>query len=162
MSIKNVLRMVHDKGMLLLFLMCSATALASYGMALWGQFPACRLCHIQRMIVLCLAGSTGICLCIKNKGYLLRFFSYGIMMLWVIGAVTSLYHVGIQYHLLSMPQFCIVDNASTLDALLMAPHASCNQRTLDIGGIPASVYLFFMFIFGACYTYFLTQKSLDR
>jgi disulfide bond formation protein DsbB len=130
-----------------LFLM-SMTGIGGFALGVflehYGNFPACRLCHVERLILLC-GGITCFLSWIKwptRMGNTLLFLT-GIQ--WIIGGLISLYHTGIQYGLLAVPHFCSVQEGSSLDEFLSRPSASCDQRTLDFLGIPACLYLVIVF-----------------
>ena len=111
-------------------------ALVAYGLESWGKFPACRLCHFQRL-ALALAGLSCALFAVSGSVWI---FSLATLA-WACLFGLSFYHVGVQFHLWSMPEFCQISWASNLDTFMAQPSARCDQRTLEIFGVPASIWL---------------------
>lgn len=111
----------------------------------YGNFPACRLCHVERLLLLS-GGLTCFLSWLIWPSKMGRTFSFLTAIQWMVGAIISLYHTGIQYGLLAVPHFCNVQEASSLDEFLSRPSASCDQRTLDFLGVPACLYLILIFM----------------
>jgi disulfide bond formation protein DsbB len=112
----------------------------------YGNFPACILCHVERWIFLLggvLAFLTWIWRKAKGGVWLCALLS----LVWCVGSGIGFYHAAIQYHFLEKPSFCHVKEVegdsldSQLANFLAEPKASCDQRTLDIFSIPASLYI---------------------
>jgi disulfide bond formation protein DsbB len=114
----------------------SAAALA-YGLEVWGRFPACRLCHFERLTI-AVAGALSGGFALSGRAWIF-FLAWGA---WAGLAGLSFYHVGIQWHWWSMPSFCQLSWAPTVEAFLAQPSARCDQKTLEIFGLPASFWLF--------------------
>ncbi len=118
-----------------------------------GSFPACRLCHMERLLCL-LAGlasasTTWFFLCQGSRAGVSRLLGWCTCAVLLLGGGVALYHVGIQYQLWSAPGFCRLQNADSLADFLSLPSAECQQWTLVIGGIPGSVYVAAGFMVGA-------------
>lgn len=118
----------------------------------YGQFPACQLCHIERWILL-IGGMTSLSAWTwwpQGGGYIAGVLTG---LVWGIGSAVGFYHAGIQYRLFDLPSFCKIQEGATLMDFLSKPSASCEQRSLDIFSIPASLYIGIMLLLcaGLCF-----------
>jgi disulfide bond formation protein DsbB len=124
----------------------------------YGNFPACRLCHIERLFLLS-GGMTCFFSWIWWSHKMGKTFSFLTSIQWVVGSLVSLYHTAIQYGLLAVPHFCNVQEASSLDEFMSRPSASCDQRTLDFLGIPACLYLTVIFMICALFCLLIVREK---
>jgi len=77
--------------------------------------------------------------------------------------VVSTYHVGLQYGWIRPARFCSVNHhASSLDLFLGIPTASCHERTLDIMGLPASLYAMFLSAISTLVCLFSLKKTSKK
>jgi disulfide bond formation protein DsbB len=87
--------------------------------------------------------------------------AYHTLFTWIAASLTGLYHAGVQYHIFPLPSFCAVQNAETLSEFLSMPKISCDQRTLELFSIPASLYLgVFSIILSFLCIHVLRQRSV--
>ena len=117
----------------------------------FGNFPACRLCHIERFIFLVMGGLAGLRLVAKTLEHLVRpittcILSWAVMGTSVMGFLTTLYHSAIQFHLIALPAFCTLPKTGTFEQFMALPSATCDQWTLSFLFLPIPVYLVFLFL----------------
>ncbi len=117
------------------------------GLEYGGQWPACRLCHIERWIFLIMGLFSFCTLMLQRWGQasLCRGFSKMVIGIMVIGACVSAYHTAIQFHLISLPNFCSIPDAGTVERFMALPTATCAQWTMTFLYIPVPLYLIFFF-----------------
>lgn len=145
------------------FMGFSAFAVAHI-LEVYGQWPACRLCHIERKIFLVMGAMallriilTHVCSS-KSWG---KFLGSSITITSVLGAVTAAYHTSIQFHWIGLPTFCRLPEADTFDQFMALPTATCDQWTMTFLSLPAPLYLFFLWTGVAYLTWrFLKEESL--
>ena len=129
----------------------------------YGHFPACILCHTERFLFL-IGGAISFLTWIWRKEILGQLLCIALGLVWSVGSGVGFYHAGIQYHLFDKPSFCHVQEVagdsldSQLANFLAEPSASCDQRTLDIFSIPASLYIGFALLFCVGWTVFCFRK----
>lgn len=129
------------QGLLAIFL-----ALVAYVLE-WGHIvEGCRLCQWERGIILAggllsfLAGWIRFRLLFKGLGWLS-------LPLWIGGMGLGAYHAGIQYHLWKQPAMCSVVDAQTIkEFFAQGSLPACHERTLELFGLPGSVY-----VLGGCF-----------
>lgn len=114
--------------------------IVAQALELYGPFPGCRLCHLERWILLT-GGWFSFLAWVWWPFHFARFMGYFTFLAWIIGSGTGLYHAGIQYGWIPLPSFCKVQDADSLDQFLSMPTITCNQRTLDFFSVPAALYL---------------------
>ena len=106
----------------------------------FGNIDACRMCLVQRgmfLLIGVLSALTGL----MGEGKIHKMLSMVTLVALGVLFFLALYHAGLQYHWIRPARFCSVHHSvMSLDKLLGTPSASCHERTLDIFGIPASVY----------------------
>ena len=120
----------------------------------------CLLCHIERWVLLA-GGIFSLLAGVFWPSLFGLLMAYHILFVWIGGGLTALYHAGVQYHLLPLPSFCSVQNAQTLTEFLSMPKVSCDQRTLELFSIPASVYLSILFaVLSLVCIYVLRKRSV--
>lgn len=117
----------------------------------FGKFPACRLCHVERFIFLTMGGLAFLYLVAKKWEHLVKPVTTHILSWAVIGAsamgfLTALYHSAIQFHLVALPAFCMLPKAGTFEQFMALPSATCDQWTLSFLFLPMPVYLVFLFL----------------
>lgn len=123
-----------------------------------GFFPACRLCHIERLLLLA-AGGMSFLTWIWRTTSIRRCVCLITLCVWLAGSLTGFYHAAIQYNVISVPSFCKIDSGppgtldSELSSFMSTPSKACNQRTLDIFSFPASLYVgvFMLIAAGLCW-----------
>jgi disulfide bond formation protein DsbB len=121
-------------------------------------FLGCILCRTERLIIL-VAGILCFWSLVWRMSRWGRYSLVGSAFFWLAGGVVSLYHAAIQYGLLKAPHFCTVQESvgktfeEQFDRFISAPiKVSCAKRTMDLFGVPASLYLGVtcLLIFGIC------------
>lgn len=133
---------------LFLALGCLMIFVGSYAAEVWGGMSACILCHVERFFFLGAGVIAGIAYFLPEKG--LRVTLKVLAVLWFAGSGVALYHTAVQQHWVSLPRFCAVHEpqGETLEEiaenLLNTRHASCDQVTFSLFGIPMPVYLIFV------------------
>jgi len=132
------------------------------GLEFFGQWPACRLCHIERWIFLTL-GILGLGHVIFSKIYGAacweKMMGWGIMLATGIGAGVAGYHTAIQFHWIALPTFCQLPDADTFQHFMALPTATCDQWTMTFLFLPVPVYLFFLWMGMTYMTYTLLRKK---
>ena len=147
-----------------IFLIMAGVGIAGFivGQVLEVDFgiQGCRLCHIERWMMLA-GGIFSLLTWMTWTSLFGLFAAYNALFVWIAGCFTTLYHVGIQYHLFHVPTFCAVKNAETLSEFLSTPKISCDQRTLELFSIPSSVYLSILFaVLSVVSIYVLRKRSV--
>lgn len=104
----------------------------------------CLLCHIERWVLLA-GGIFSLLAGMFLSSVFGLLMAYDALFAWIGGSLTALYHAGVQYHLFPLPPFCSVQDAQTLTEFLSMSKISCDQRTLELFSVPASVYLSILF-----------------
>jgi disulfide bond formation protein DsbB len=105
-----------------------------------GKVKACRMCLIQRSLFLIIGIFSSFTGLVQSQA-IQRFLSWCTTILVMGLFLASTYHVGLQYKWILPQPFCSVHSTkSTLDQFIGMPSASCQDRTLEIMGIPASLY----------------------
>ena len=106
-------------------------------------YQGCFLCHVERAILFV----AGVCT-------LYRFKSGWSTLAWGLGSAVTLYHIGVQQKWFPLTKFCkaYMPRGETLEAqmqdFLSHAHVSCDQITLRILTVPATVFLAGFFISG--------------
>lgn len=122
-----------------------------FGMILeYAGFPGCFLCWVERWLFLGAGSLAGLVWGLSMVGATtmgMRISSLGCFMLLGITSGVSFYHSGIQYGVFPVPHFCTVEEgkgdtvAAQLDDFLkQSTRPSCDEQTLTIWSIPASLY----------------------
>lgn len=123
------------------------------------HFIGCKLCHVERWFLL-IGGVSCFLTWIWWSKPFGRLSAWTSLSLWMIGSGVAWYHVGIQYHVFPLPFFCSVQEADSLQQFLSLPSVTCDQRTLEIFSLPASLYLAILFLgCGLACGYGLSQRK---
>ena len=135
------------------------------GLEVFGQWPACRLCHIERWLFL-LMGILGLGRLFFSKMHgAIRWekrCAWAAMSTMIIGASVAAYHTAIQFHWIGLPEFCQLPDADTFHQFMALPTARCDQWTMTFLRLPMPVYLFFLWLAMACMTYVGEQKARSK
>ncbi len=134
---------------------------------------SCKLCVYERLVFV----AAGI---IAFMAFLLfppksqSLFIFIIGLLFLCGGILALYHVGIQNHLISLPEFCNTQDFGKLtsvealkEALLQTPFVRCDQVTFSFLGLSLAGYnaILSFFLTGMCWgwmKFHVMEKSLKR
>jgi disulfide bond formation protein DsbB len=122
-----------------------ASVMGAYALEKFGQWPACRLCHIERWILglMGLLALTRLAFCGHQPSR--NGFSLMMVLISGIGSCVSVYHTAIQFQWIALPHFCQLSDADTYAQFMALPTATCDQWTLTFLGLPAPLYLIFLF-----------------
>ena len=103
----------------------------------------CRLCHIERGLFFIggVISFFGIFLYKHHKNWSYRLWYWGMVLFWILCFAVCAYHVGLQYHLFHVPQFCSVQISQSIEEFMKHQPISCDQKSLVIFSLPAPVYL---------------------
>jgi disulfide bond formation protein DsbB len=118
-------------------------AVLAYILETYAAVPACRLCYVERLCLVVTAFCTAVLAwrTLNPQRIGTQGLRYVTCCMWAFTAGVAGYHAGIVYEWWAVPAFCQVSQASSLESFLSTAKALCNQRTLDILGIPACVWL---------------------
>jgi disulfide bond formation protein DsbB len=108
------------------------------------HFPACILCHVERWIFLA-GGIASFFAGLWWPRFSSKLACGVACFTWLGGSAVALYHSAIQFHLLPLPHFCTIQEADSLDSFLKTSSISCDQRSLELFGIPVPLYLAALF-----------------
>ncbi len=127
-----------------------------------GKWPACRLCHIERLIFLVMGLLSALRIGAKKWESLLgstltTFLSWSVIGTSILGSLISLYHTAIQFHWIALPSFCKIPKTGTFEQFMALPSATCDEWTLSFLFIPMPVYLFFLFENIAIYSWYFSR-----
>ena len=128
----------------------SAWAIAEM-LEVFGKWPACRLCHIERLIFLTLSGLATLRIIAKKwvnvfGPFLKNILSWSVIGTSLVGCLTALYHSAIQFHWIALPSFCALPKTETFEQFMALPTATCDQWTLSFLFLPMPVYLVALFL----------------
>jgi|LauGreDrversion4_2_1035121.scaffolds.fasta_scaffold10047_4 disulfide bond formation protein DsbB len=130
----------------------------------FGNFPACRLCHIERFIFLTVGVLAFLYLVAKKWVHFVKpvttcILSWAVIAASALGFLISLYHSAIQFHLVALPSFCTLPKTGTFEQFMALPSATCDQWTLSFLFLPMPVYLVFLFLFIAGLTWHFSRTK---
>jgi disulfide bond formation protein DsbB len=131
------------------------------GLEYFGQWPACRLCHIERWIFLVMGIFSASTLMLQRSGQssLYRGFSKIVMSIAAVGTCVAGYHSAIQFKLIALPKFCRIPDADTFDSFMALPSATCDQWTMTFLSLPMPLYLIFLFMGIGLVTHQITKQK---
>jgi len=142
--IKSIVRHSDYRPLVLKFIAFVGITGGLFGYALehWGQWPACILCHVERIILLAWA----VCALVSLRWSALL---WGVHAVQMVGIGTATYHALLQFRVLAAPAFCHLSAATSFHDFMMQPTAACQEWTLTFLGLPAPVYLVGMWLVSA-------------
>lgn len=118
--------------------------LVGQGLEVYGKWPACRLCHVERWIFLAMGLMAFLRIFMKvlrrSKGWS-NFLGGGVILLCLMGSGVAGYHTALQFHWIALPSFCQLPTADTLEQFMALPSATCDQWTLSFLYLPLPLYL---------------------
>lgn len=127
-----------------------------------GKWPACRLCHVERLIFLVMGVLSGLRIGAKKwqstvGSTMTTVLTWSVIGTCMIGFLISIYHTAIQFHWIALPSFCEIPKAGTFEQFMALPSATCDQWTLTFLFIPMPVYLIFLFENIAFYSWYFSR-----
>lgn len=138
---------------------CLFVYLSAYIMEHQFGVLSCKLCVYERLVFVAAGILAFIAfLLFPPKSQSLFIFLIGLIFLG--GGILALYHVGIQNHLISLPEFCNTQDFGKLnsvqalkEALLQTPFVRCDQVTFSFLGVSLAGYnaILSFFLAGFCW-----------
>lgn len=128
----------------------------------WGGTPACRMCLIIRHLFLITGIFSSLTGLMQEKA-IGRAFGWATTLLVMALFGVAAYHSGLQYGWIRPAKFCAVHHSATsLDSFLGIPTASCHERTLEIMGLPASLYVMILSAFSTVACVMASRKPSKK